>query len=602
MEPPTRIARQVVPQEIGGATRFGAWFSGGSKSVWRHPVVVCSLLAVTFYWLALPPCRQPWAAFVSTFFFAAAVYSTAPMRPFHWFAVYLCGCLLWLSLLQGIRLAFWPLYGGWVALSVYVAIYIPLFVYSAKELRARFRVPFPLACSISWTGWELVRSYFATGFSACMLGHSQTPWPAMLDVASHLGMFGVGFFIALSGACACYFLGILFDKHASQLRSQRGVEFPAASFSMGLCLTWVLYSQSNYARYDEYLESISPVKPLGRFLLVQHNMPTMFESDPTALAVSWSEYARATRQAVQAQDGEVDVVVWPESTFDGGSRLPWTWFANHEQIELPADWGIGAKELEGMARDELAQKWTRLPVASSEKPSAAPIRYLVGAGILEARHERLRRLNGAVWMVSDKRDHLVPQVDYYGKRHLVMFGEYIPIVSYFPDLLARFGMGTMEVGDRFVAWELPSGGMIAPSVCFENVVPHLIRNQIVELSREGKTPDLLVNVTNDAWFRGSSLLDHHLNNAIGCAVENRRPMLVAANSGVSAWIDSTGRIVDSLDRFETGAVLALPIPDGRWGLWSSIGDVPAKVLSVFTVLPLVAYLSRRLRAWFRKVS
>ncbi len=142
-----------------------------------------------------------------------------------------------------------------------------------------------------------------------------------------------------------------------------------------------------------------------------------------------------------------------------------------------------------------------------------------------------------------------------------------------------------------MAWTLPSGAVVAPSVCFEDVVPQLVHKQVVELSRRGKTPDILINITNDAWFRGSSLLDHHLNNAIGCAVENRRPMLVAANSGISAWIDGSGRVIRSLDRFEEGRFLRSPsrMPVGGFG---SGWDLPARMLGVIAMLPLLRSVTR----------
>jgi len=74
------------------------------------------------------------------------------------------------------------------------------------------------------------------------------------------------------------------------------------------------------------------------------------------------------------------------------------------------------------------------------------------------------------------------------------------------------------------------------------VLSHVIRSQINTLAAEGKEPDVLVNLTNDGWFWGSSELDLHLACGVFRAVECRKPFLIAANTGFSAWIDSDGRI------------------------------------------------------------
>ncbi len=62
------------------------------------------------------------------------------------------------------------------------------------------------------------------------------------------------------------------------------------------------------------------------------------------------------------------------------------------------------------------------------------------------------------------------------------------------------------------------------------------------------------------------MLDHHLACSILCAVENRRPLLVAANTGLSAHIDGSGRLLQCSQRLTAQTLVAEPHPDGRWGL------------------------------------
>src|SRR5690606_4844424 len=115
--------------------------------------------------------------------------------------------------------------------------------------------------------------------------------------------------------------------------------------------------------------------------------------------------------------------------------------------------------------------------------------------------------------------------NWYAKTHLVMFGEYIPAMDYVPwiDRIIPPGMGllpgkqpvAMAIGDRSVM----------PTICIETAVERVTLNQVRELIARGTAPDLLVNVTNDGWFDGSAVVEHHLRCAQFVAVACRRPLL-----------------------------------------------------------------------------
>ena len=102
----------------------------------------------------------------------------------------------------------------------------------------------------------------------------------------------------------------------------------------------------------------------------------------------------------------------------------------------------------------------------------------------------------------------------YYKMHAVMFGEYVPLADRLPWLATATPLGSgMSVGSEPQAFEV-AGLTMSPSICFESVVPQLIRSHLLHLERQGKPADVLVSVTNDGWFWGSAILDHHL----ACAV------------------------------------------------------------------------------------
>ena len=101
-------------------------------------------------------------------------------------------------------------------------------------------------------------------------------------------------------------------------------------------------------------------------------------------------------------------------------------------------------------------------------------------------------------------------------------------------------------------------------------------------------PDVIVTVTNDGWFDDSSVIEHHLRCAQLVAVGCRRPILSAANNGPTAWIDSSGRVVDRLSTGSNGAIIATPIRDERTSLYVRMGDWPAKVLALVSLIALTS--------------
>jgi apolipoprotein N-acyltransferase len=181
----------------------------------------------------------------------------------------------------------------------------------------------------------------------------------------------------------------------------------------------------------------------------------------------------------------------------------------------------------------------------------------------------------------------------YFKMHAVMFGEYIPLADMFPFIYRFVPISGMAVGDGPRAFRVGSF-TLAPSICFESVVPHLIRRHVVELTRQGTPPDILVNVTNDGWFFGSSILDLHLRCAVFRAIENRLPMIVAANTGFSAWIDGSGRIQAIGPRRAPAVLIADVQPDGRTSVYHTLGDWPASLCAMACLL-LAAIGSLRVR-------
>ena len=141
----------------------------------------------------------------------------------------------------------------------------------------------------------------------------------------------------------------------------------------------------------------------------------------------------------------------------------------------------------------------------------------------------------------------------YDKAHLVPFGEYVPLRRWLPfvgKLVAQ--VGDFEAGPpgQVVKWK---DHRIAPLICYEAIFPALTRAAV----RNGA--DLLVNLTNDAWYGRTSAPYQHLSLCVFRAVESRRSFVRAANTGISGFIDPTGRITSPTDLF-VDAVVSHDVP------------------------------------------
>jgi apolipoprotein N-acyltransferase len=586
------------------------------------PSLILLVAAAALYWLSQPPMQFPWAAYLSAACWVGVVannFRSVEQGPFvaqglptkkEYVFIWFTGFLMWLALLQGVRLASWPMYAGWVALSAYVACYLPIFVFTARSLHLTIKLPLSIACASSWVVSEWIRAHFATGFAAALLAHSQTPWPVILQIAAHFGSYGVSFFVVLTGAAiyeSCMLIIRVISKRndskengpqpsarPSYIKSSLAAHRQGPTIqSLGILCAVVLgifgACAWSWNERESVLRLAPPLTPAARVLLIQGDRETNMALDNNTQKDAWLRYERQTALAAKnIGSSKVDLVVWPESTFyvDG----PWVdWDKSPEVPESFVGSSEKFKEMIANLEASTAKKLHRIfSLFDQQKPQ-----FVLGTLVTKIRSGNVSLYNSAVLARTEN----IADAVYYNKQHLVMFGEYIPIVSRFPLLLKRLGIGRYEPGTEPAMWQLPNGAKVSPSVCFENFLPHLIQSHVQRLTASGLSPEILINITNDGWFRGSSMLDHHLNSAILTAVENRRPMLVAGNQGISAWIDGSGRVIKSLAPLTSGAIVAEPVIDGRWGLWQLTGDLPELFLAMLCGLALLRDL-----VWRRAAS
>lgn len=161
------------------------------------------------------------------------------------------------------------------------------------------------------------------------------------------------------------------------------------------------------------------------------------------------------------------------------------------------------------------------------------------------------------------------QFDYH-KTHLVPFGEYIPFSDYLPLQKITHGMLDYTAGKREVLYLEPLNLYIQPLVCYESIFSEEVRISNSEA-------DLMVNITNDAWYGKSSGPYQHFEISRMRAIENGLPMIRAGNNGISAIIDPVGRVLNKLDLDQVSVIdgliplkLLLPTIYSEHGLTSLV--------------------------------
>lgn len=173
---------------------------------------------------------------------------------------------------------------------------------------------------------------------------------------------------------------------------------------------------------------------------------------------------------------------------------------------------------------------------------------------------RPNKLWNSAFLASDGRT-----IGHYDKIRLVPFGEYVPLrrVLFFAEKLVR-AVGEFEFGTN----ETPLGGKLryGPAICYEIVYPQITRSQI----RNGA--DVLVTITNDAWYDGTSAPAQHLWQARLRAIEGNRYLLRAATTGISAFVDPTGRVLESIPMGTDGIIYATFEPRTETTPYVKFGD------------------------------
>jgi len=425
-----------------------------------------------------------WIAFVPALF---AIREASPRRAFLWGwlmgTVANAGGFYWIrTLLERFGHMHWaPAAFLFLLLVAYQGLHFGFFFYLVRRLRPRLPgVPMTVFAAVLMTGLELIMPFIFPWYLAI----TQAWVLPVIQVADLTGPLGVSFLLMLAN-------GAIYDLVEARLFTTPAVWRwrPAAAVAVVIAAS-LGYGGLRLAEQRSRWAAAPKVK-VG---LVQANIGIVEKGARSLAARHLAIHQEESRKLI-AEGAEL--LVWPESSY------PYAF-----DRAMKTDW-----------------------------PASHPFRVMRGLtvpllfGVLTYSDEEKYPYNSATMMEPDGR--ITGRFD---KNYLLIFGEYIPFYEHIPSFkkwfpeASNFARGNTVTTFPFKSWK------IGPLICYEDIIPAFTR-RLAELE-----PNLLINITNDAWFGATSEPYEHMALSVYRSVELRRGLVRAVNTGVSAFIDSSGRV------------------------------------------------------------
>ena len=540
-------------------------------TAWPWLAAICSGF---LYAACFPPFNLTWFCWIALTPLIAAIWFSGAESRHPWLRNLLLGYVAGLTF-------FWIVFSwlttvtilGWFVLEFYMAIYVAIWAWFCGLLRPQPRrsragsskweqmlsqartsatppqspwtkstnnLRLALLLAAAWTTLEWLRGWVFSGFGWNGLGVAlHDNWP-LIQIAELTGVAGLSFLIAFVNVI------ILTTAYRLVVEARTRVMRPHFDFTFTMAaIVGVLVFGFRATQVP------SAAKPL-RVTAVQSNVPQNQKFDPQFTRRIFDQFRRLSEIALRSNPPP-ELLVWPESS------MPGPVLEDQESYKFVTD----------LAADADAD-------------------FLLGT---------IDEDGGDVYNAAILLSEGGERVQMYRKVHLVPFGEFVPGRHTVPLLARIVGdqvPGDFKAGKEHTVFTLTNGDVqVAPLICFEDTIGELAR-QFVVPTETSPGANLLVDVTNDGWFQHSAGSPQHLANAIFRCIETRRPMLRAANTGVTCFINQFGRVTQEL-RDETGSTFTEGVLSGdikvpsehELTFYARHGELFAKVCGVITLIAIV---------------
>jgi apolipoprotein N-acyltransferase len=491
------------------------------------PVLLAALATAFLLWLSYFPVAWGWLGWVALVPLLCLVRSEAKSR-----RIYLCawaaGLAFFVPALQWMRVADLWMYAAWLALAVYISLYLPAGLLLLRLLDRGTRFSLVVTLPVVWTALELLRAHLISGFPWYFLGHTQHNCLPVIQISDLAGAYAVTFLVAAVNA-------VLFELLYRWKRFRAWFALPAevpfsSYWKLALPPAVALLLLGASLGYGYWRLSQADFREGPRVALLQGNIKQSIRNDAAgpegaaqAKQIILKSYEELCQQAAR-QRPRPDLIVWPETSF-----------VEKDWWDLSPD--VPSQVITPSYRKKLAE--FQAPVRGSGPKYGTNILLGLEARIYFWKEEFPRKYNSAVLVQPDGK-----VAGRYDKIHRVPFGEFVPFREELPwmDFFNAYGYDfSVHAGESWT--RLPLGKYrFGVLICYEDTDPTLAREYALQ-SKEGPAADFLVNISNDGWFDGTSEHDEHLAICRFRAVESRRPVVRSVNMGISAVIDGNGRVL-----------------------------------------------------------
>jgi apolipoprotein N-acyltransferase len=554
---------------------------------WPWLAAICSGLSYT---ACFPPFNYSWLCWICLTPLLAAIWFSPNNCRHPWLRDlllgYVAGLVFFWTILSWVVTVTVP---GWFLLQFYMAIYFALWAWLCGSLRPPASTTAPAAkeetnkwsemlsaagrpparpaphspwlkstnnlwlaflLASAWTTMEWLRGWVFTGWGWNGLGVALHADWLIIQIAEFTGVAGLSFVVAFANVIAVTTVcRLVLEARVRFMRPHWDINFTMLGIVGLLAFGW------HVARIPR---STRPV----RVAAVQANIARAEKFDRQYSQKIFEQFSRLSQIALQSNPPP-DLLVWPESSMPGP-----------------------------VLQDDQSNAFV-MDFAGSTKTD-----LLLGTIDVEGTHD----YNAAILVSNSGQD-----VQLYRKLHLVPFGEFVPGRHTVPLLAWIIGdqvPGDFDAGRDYTVFGLTSGDVhVAPLICFEDTIGELTRRFVLPHENDPGA-NLLVNVTNDGWFKRSAGSRQHLANAIFRCVETRLPMVRAANTGVTCFVNQFGRVTQILqdeagDTFGEGVLTGeVNVPtEHELTFYARHGELFAKSCVAVTIMAtLLGIITSRRRA------
>jgi apolipoprotein N-acyltransferase len=571
-------AQAVAPLNVGALDLETAEPMKAITKLWPWLAAICSGI---LYAACFAPFNLTWFCWIALTPLIAAIWFSGAESRYPWLRNLLLGYVAGLTF-------FWIVFSwlttvtvlGWFVLEFYMALYFAIWACFCGLLRPRagrrksagsgkwgemlaqarttatpapspwvkstnnLRLAFVLAAA--WTTVEWLRGWVFSGFGWNNLGVALHDYWPLIQITELTGVAGLSFLVAFANVI------VLTTAYRLVVEARTRVMRPHFDFTVTMAaIVGVLIFGLRATQISP------PTKPL-RVAAVQSNVPQTQKFDPQFTRRIFDQFRRLSEIALRSNPPP-DLLVWPESS------MPGPVLADQESYKFVMD------------------------LAAS-----ADTDLLLGTIDVDQQD-----VYNAALLVSDGGEH----VQVYRKIHLVAFGEYVPgrhTVPLLAQIVGNQVPADFKAGKEPTVFTLTNSEIhVAPLICFEDTIGELTR-QFVLPNETSPGANLIVDVTNDGWFQRSAGSHQHLANAIFRCAETRRPMIRAANTGVTCFINQFGRVTQML-RDDTGSTFTEGVLTGEIKVpteqeltfYVRHGELFAKMCAVITLIAIAIVFGAR---------